>query len=153
MTRFFWILGDSRKIPSCWVSFYVLLLSIHTKEKGILSHEDLAINMKYWRRQKVRISEEWLLLAMRDMLSHWDLMWILEFQSLGKILRGLNYCFSDFPYRCDTILSWSTQRMNYLLFFSDFILHSGSKGDQGVGRVCGGHSSYLNRSENKEIIH
>lgn len=116
-------------------SFYVLLLSIHTKEKVILSPKDLAINMEYWRRQKVRMREEWLLLPMDDMLSRWDLICILEFQSLGKTLSGLNYCFSDFTCHCDTILSWSTQRMNYLLFLSHFILHSGSKGDQGVGSV------------------
>lgn len=142
------ILGRHR---AAGFSFYVLLLSIHTKEKGILSPKDLAINMKYWRSQKVRMSEEWLLLPMDDIFSHWDLICILEFQSLGKTLRDwiivLVTLLVAVTLSChDPPKGWTIYSFSHISFFT-----VGVKETRVLG-VCGGHSSSLNKSEIKEII-
>lgn len=107
--------------------------------------------MKYWRRQKVRVGEQWLILAMGDWLSHWDLMCSLEFQSLGKSFEETELSFQWLFFV--PVLWWSKQGGSIYSFSQFSSITEGVKEFMVVGWGGGRCSSQLSRSESRETRH
>lgn len=146
MARFSWILGDSRKIKSCWI-FLLCTDAVHT-HKGEGNFKSWRTSYKHEILKKTESKNEWMISSGYG----WHVVTLgfdvyLRISKFGKNFWGdwiilLVTFLVAVTLSChDLPKGWTIYSFSQISFFT-----VGVKETRVLG-VCGGHSSYLNRSE------